>query len=169
MPFEPNVVRLWRALPREARLEAAHSFWERPTEEAAVAAAQEIVKILRVRPQAFHKVPLDQRVRAVAGLAAPPDTLAEALLISLHVDARRDLLVAFLDALAIPHEEGMIDDESDDFDPPAAEAVRAALPALLERFPAAQIAVYWNALWLQDGERWAALAEVVDELSAAAG
>lgn len=168
MPFEPNVVRLWRALPREARLEAAHSFWERPTEEAAVAAAQEIVKILRVRPQAFHKVPLDQRVRAVAGLAAPPDTLAEALLISLHVDARRDLLVAFLDALAIPHEEGMISEE-DDFEPPTAAAVRGALPALLARFPAEQIAVYWNALWLQDGERWAALAEVVDELPAAAG
>jgi len=168
MPFETNVVRLWRALSREARLEAAHSFWERPTEEAAVAAAQEIVKILRVRPQAFHKVPLDQRIRAVAGLAAPPDSLAEALLISLHVDARRDLLVAFLDALAIPHEEGMIGDE-DEFAPPTADAVRAALPGLLERFPADHIAVYWNALWLQDGERWAALAEVVDDLPATAG
>lgn len=72
MPFEPNVVRLWRSLSRDARTEAARSFWERPTEEAAVAAAQEIVKILRVRPQAFHKIPLEQRVRAVAGLAAPP-------------------------------------------------------------------------------------------------
>ncbi|MCB1009058.1 MAG: hypothetical protein KDB94_09200 [Acidobacteria bacterium] len=166
MPFEPNVVRLWRSLSRDARTEAARSFWERPTEEAAVAAAQEIVKILRVRPQAFHKIPLEQRVRAVAGLAAPPDSLAEALLISLHVDSRRALLIAFLDALAIPHEEGMIDDESDDFDPPTADAVRAALPALLERFPADEIRTYWNALWLQDGERWTALVDVVDELPA---
>lgn len=168
MPFEPNVVRLWRALSREARLEAARGFWERPTEEAAVAAAQEIVKILRVRPQAFHKVPLEQRVRAVAGLAAPPDTLAEALLISLHVDARRPLLVAFLDALGIAHEDGLIDEE-EDFEAPRADAVRSALPALVASFPVDQIRVYWNALWLQDTERWNALAEVVDELPAGAG
>ncbi len=168
MPFEPNVVRLWRALSRAARLEAARGFWERPTEEAAVAAAQEIVKILRVRPQAFHKVPLEQRVRAVAGLATPPDGLAEALLISLHVDARQALLVAFLDALGIPHEEGMLDEE-EDFEPPRAEAVRAALPELLARFPADEIHVYWNALWLQDPKRWGALAQVVDELPANAG
>jgi hypothetical protein len=168
MPFQPNVVRLWRALSREARLAAARGFWERPTEEAAVAAAQEIVKILRVRPQAFHKVPLEQRVRAVAGLAAPPDALAEALLISLHVDARQPLLVAFLDAIGVAHEEGLIDDE-EDFEAPGADAVRAALPALLASFPAEQIRVYWNALWLQDPGRWAALAEIVDELPASAG
>lgn len=60
----------------------------------------------------------------------------------------------------------MIDDESDDFDPPTADAVRAALPALLERFPADEIRTYWNALWLQDGERWTALVDVVDELPA---
>ena len=58
MSFEPSTSRLWRTLPREVRLEAARAFWNRPGEEAAALAAQEIVKLLRVRPQAFHKVPL---------------------------------------------------------------------------------------------------------------
>lgn len=163
MPFETTTLRLWKSLAREERVEAARAFWERPSEEAALAAAQEIVKILRVRPQAFHKVPLEQRVRAVAGLAAPPEALADALLISLHVDARRELLVAFLEALGIPHEEGLIEEEAE-FEPPAVDRVRAALPALLVGHSPERVRVYWNALWLQDPERWAALAEVADEL-----
>lgn len=159
MSFETSALRLWRTLPREERLEAARAFWERPTEEAAVAAAQEVVKILRVRPQAFHKVPLDQRVRAVAGLATPPESLAEALLLSLHVGARRPLLGAFLDALAIPHEEGLIDEETE-VAPPTETAARAALASLRADHSDAAIRLYWNALWLQDRERWAALEPV---------
>jgi hypothetical protein len=63
--FETTPLKLWRALPREDRVEAARAFWERPTEEAGALAAREIVNILRVRPQAFHKVPLVERVREV--------------------------------------------------------------------------------------------------------
>jgi hypothetical protein len=156
MSFELTTLRLWRTLSREERVEAARAFWNRPPEEAAIAAAREIVQILRVRPQAFHKIPLEQRVSALAGLAAPPEVLAEALLLALHVEARRELLGACLDALAIPHEAGMIADDAD-FAPPGEAAARAALDTLKTRFPADQIRVYWNALWLQDRERWGAL------------
>lgn len=156
MPFEPTTLKLWRTLPREARLEAARAFWNRPSEEAALGAAREIVQILRVRPQAFHKVPLEQRVSLLAGLAAPPEALVEALLLALHVERRRELLGAFLEALGIPHEEGMIADDTE-FAPPTEAAARAALESLRPRFPADQIRVYWNALWLQDRARWGAL------------
>ncbi len=156
MSFEPSTSRLWRTLPREVRLEAARAFWNRPGEEAAALAAQEIVKLLRVRPQAFLKVPTEQRVRALAGLAAPPEALAEALVLALHVGARRDLLAAFLDALGITHEEGMLADDAE-FPPPDEAAARGALAQLTGRFDADAIRVYWNALWLQDRERWGAL------------
>ncbi|GMU64700.1 MAG: hypothetical protein AMXMBFR36_09740 [Acidobacteriota bacterium] len=160
MTFETTPLKLWRALPREDRVEAARAFWERPTEEAGALAAREIVNILRVRPQAFHKIPIEQRVRAVAGLAHPPDALADALLLSLHVGARRALLGDFLDALGIEHEEGLI---ADDVELPAIDEprVRAALDALRAKgHGAAAIATYWNALWLQDPERWGPLEKV---------
>jgi hypothetical protein len=156
VPFETSSLKLWRSLAREDRLEAARAFWERPPQEAGVAAAQEIVKILRVRPQAFHKIPIGQRVSALAGLAHPPENLADALLVALHVGARRPLLVDFLDRLAIPHEEGLISDEAEL--PEITEAAaREALAALELRHPARSIRVYWNALWLQDPVRWRAL------------
>lgn len=163
MPFEPSPLRLWKSLDRDTRIEAARSFWRRPTEEAAVAAAREIVSILRVRPQAFHKIPIEQRVRAVAGLANPPEALADALILSLHVDARRELLVAFLDALGIPHEQGLIAEDTEMPEVPV-DAVRAAAPALVAAHGAAAVRVYWNALWLQDPGRWTALATVAAEL-----
>lgn len=167
MPFETTTHRLWRTLSREDRLDAARAFWRRPPEEAALAAAREIVQILKVRPQAFHKVPLEQRVRAVAGLASPPEALAEALLVALHVESRRELLGAFLDGLGVAHEEGMIAEDAE-FQPPSEAAVRAAAATLAERFGPDRLRVYWNTLWLQDRERWAALETVAEGFSPAA-
>jgi hypothetical protein len=167
MPFETSAHRLWKTLGREERLEAARAFWERPSETAAIAAAREIVGILKVRPQAFGKVPLEQRVRAVAGLASPPEVLAEALILALHMEKRRELLGAFLDALGIAHEEGLIAEDAV-FDPPTPERARAALAALSGRFGEAAIRVYWNALWLQDRERWGALEGALEAPAASA-
>lgn len=157
MPFETTTLRLWRTLGREDRLEAARAFWNRPSEEAAVVAAREIVQILKVRPNSFHKIPLEQRVRAVAGLAAPPEALAEALLVALHVEKRRALLGAFLDALGIAHEEGLIKDE--DVARPGSEKLAEAAKHLAATFPAEDVRLYFSTLVLQDPDTWGGLAE----------
>jgi hypothetical protein len=162
--FETSPTRLWRSLEREDRLAAARAFWEHPTEEAAVAAAREVVQILHARPQAFHKIPIEQRVRAVAGLAHPPDALADALLLSLHVGDRRELLSDFLDAAGIPHEEGMIPDDVELPDLDEATARQALETLRTKGYAPAMVRLYWNALWLQDPERWQALETVAGEL-----
>ncbi len=168
MAFETSIVRLWRSLGRPDRDDAARAFWAHPPEQAAPLAAQEIVKLLRVRPQAFSKIPLAQRVHALAGLAHPAESVAEALLVALHLEQRRSLLVDFLDALGIPHEEGLL---AEDVEIPAPDVttVRAVAEQLRETHGASAIRVYWNALWLQDPERWGALETVADELFPAAG
>jgi hypothetical protein len=163
MPFESSPLRLWKSLPRPEREQAARAFWEHPPQEAAPAAAREIVQLLRVRPQAFHKIPLESRVRALAGLAHPPDAVAEALVVALHLGPRRPLLADFLDQIGVAHEEGLIAEDAEIAAPDEA-AVRKAAAALRERHDAAAIRLYWNALWLQDAERWQALAAVADEL-----
>jgi hypothetical protein len=163
MPFEPTPLRLWKSLTKVEREQAARAFWEHPPEEAAPAAAREIVKLLRVRPQAFGKIPLESRVRALAHLAHPPDAVAEALVVALHLGPRRPLLADFLDALGIAHEDGLIAEDTE-LPPPDEAAVRAAGAALKERHEAAAVRTYWNALWLQDKERWHALEVVANEL-----
>jgi len=163
MPFETSPLRLWKSLPRPDREEAAKAFWSHPPEHAGAEAAREIMNLLRVRPQAFHKIPLASRVRALAGLAHPPESVADALVLALHLDSRRQLLVDFLDALGVEHQDGMIDEETE-VPAPTLEAVRAAAPPLVARHSADAVRVYWNALWMQDRERWAALETVAAEI-----
>jgi hypothetical protein len=163
MPFETTAARLWRSLDRDARERAARAFWERPPEEAAAAAARAVVELLKMRPQAFARLAPEARVRALARLAQPPEAVADALLVALHLAERRELLAAFLDALGVPHEEGLIAEEVE-IAPVDAARARAALAELRAAHEAAAIRLYWNALWLQDAERWAGLSEIADEI-----
>ena len=156
MPFETNSLRLWKNLPRPERELAARTFWQHPPQEAAVLAAREVVQLLRVRPQAFHKIPVEARVRALAGLANPSEGVAEALLVALHLDARRPLLVDFLDALGVAHEEGLIPEDAE-ITPPDDAQLAPIAAELATRHGAAAVRLYWNVLWLQDRERWTAL------------
>jgi hypothetical protein len=166
MPFESSSVRLWRALDRPLRDRAARAFWQDPPQEAAALAVQEIVKLLRVRPQALPKVPVAQRASALAALAQPPEALAESLLVALHLECRRELLADFLDSLGITHEQGLLAEDAE-FPPPEAEQLEGALSTLRAKHPDDAIRLYWNALWIQDPERWAALSGFADALAAA--
>ena len=62
------------------------------------------------------------------------------------------MLIAFLDALGLPHEDGVLKDESTA--PIPLDDLKKACAALGSESPSA-IRVYLNTLWLQDGERWA--------------
>jgi len=163
MPFELSATRLWKTLGREERERAAHAFWQQPPQDAAATAASEIVQLLHMRPQAFAKLSPEARARALARLAQPPESLADALLVAFHFAARRPLLAAFLDGLGVPHEGGLIDEELE-IGPVDAERARKALAELRPAHEAAAIRLYWNALWLQDREQWAGLAEIAGEI-----
>lgn len=156
MVFETTAVRLWKRLSREDRAEAAAAFWKAPPQEALGLALGAIVKSRKVRPQVARSLSDEERSRALASVLDPGEPLAASLLVALHLGPRRPLLVAFLDALGLPHEDGVLAEEADKAPPPAAEAVGAATEAL-SAFPKGQIEVYYNTLWLQDPERWAAL------------
>ncbi len=75
---------------------------------------------------------------------------------------RRPLLAAFLDALGLPHEDGVLKEEADAAAPVTVEKAKAAIggPRVL---PAGEVRTYLNTLWLQDPERWAALEAAVEE------
>lgn len=169
MTFEATSTRLWKRLPPQERLAAAQHFWQQPPQELLGTALGAIVKARRLRPQVARSLPPEARARALAMLLDPGEPLAAALLVALHLGERRALLVAFLDALGLPHEEGLLGEEADRQPAPTPDAVRSALRPLLASFPAAELSVYLNTLWLQDPERWAALPEAADALPAQAG
>ena len=166
MAFHPTATRLWKHLPPEERLAAASAFFAEPPPELAGAALGALVKARHLRPQAARALAPEAQARILATVLDPGEPLAQGLLVSLHLGARRPLLGAFLDALGLPHEDGVLKDEADAVGPVTLEKARQAVAALAS-FPAAEVRTYLNTLWLQDPERWGVLQAAEDAAPAA--
>lgn len=160
MAFETTATRIWKRLEPADRLEAARALLHEPAPDALAAVLGAVIRARRLRPQVARAMPPDQQAKVLAGVLDPGEPLAASLLVALHLAARRPLLCAFLDALALPHEDGVLKEEADALPPPAADKLAAAVRELSAAFPAGQVHAYLNTLLLQDPERWSGLAEV---------
>jgi len=153
---EMRPARLWRQMPAEQRHSAAAAFWE--DEQAALEQAEAVALIARqikFRPKSVLALAVDKKSRLLASIAQVSDLLAARLLVSYHLEHQRPMMGAFLDALGMAHEDGLIKDES----PKAPEAgtLDAAVSTLAANYPAADVARYfWTLLW-QDPATWGGL------------
>jgi hypothetical protein len=159
--------RLWKRLTPAERLEASTYFWQEPGAELEVTAIVTLARARNMRAQTTRGLTVEQKVKALAQVLDPGETLAGGLVVALHLGARRALLAAFLDLLKIPNEEGLLKEEAASLPPPTADEARAAVVELAGRFPVHEVEVYLNALWLQDPERWGVLEASSEWLSAA--
>jgi hypothetical protein len=157
MPFHTTATRLWKSLAPDERLRAASALFAEPPPELIGTAISALAKARHLRPQAARALAPDAQARILATVLDPGEPLAQGLLVGLHLAERRPLLGAFLDALQLPHEDGILKEEADQAPPVSEASARAALDAL-SSFPADQVRIYLNTLWLQDPERWLALA-----------
>ncbi len=154
--METTATRLWKRLTREERLDAAQHFFREPPQELLGSAYGAIVKVRHVRPQVARTLPVDEQAKTLAAVSDLGEPLAASLLVALHLGSRRQLLSAFLDALGLPHENGLLK-EDDDGSPIDREAAQKGIAAIAGAFPRPWVDLYLNVLWLQDTTRWAAL------------
>src|SRR6185295_4332220 len=104
-----------------------------------------IVNARRMRPQAARALKPEEQARILASVLDPGEAVSSAL------------LVVFLDAVGLPHEDGVLTEEADALPPLGEEKTREGVLALKAKFPVDQVLTYVNVLWLQDPERWQAL------------
>ena len=98
---------------------------------------------------------LKRRRKHLVGLPQVSDLLAARLLVAYHLAHQRPMMGAFLDALGIAHEEGLIKEEAPSA--PDAGALDEAVQTLTAEFPKDDVARYfWTLLW-QDPETWGGL------------
>ena len=145
----------------EQRQRLARAFWE--DEEAAndqVQAALLIAQQKKFRPKTVISLDLDRKARHLASLAALPDTIAARALIVYHLAEQRPMMGAFLDALGIAHENGLIQQE--DVKPDASK-IPAAAAQIAKAYPPDDVRLYLNTLLCQDPETWGALEGIVSE------
>jgi hypothetical protein len=160
---ELSPARLWRSLEPEERVLAARAFfahaWSDPSARREGELA--IARALRFREEAVRKLPLDKRAGYLAKAVQPADSLAGSLLLALHLEERRSVLAAFLDALGIPHDQGMIA-EDHDVQPPGQQALARATEALDARFSTREVDVYLASLLALDPGTWEGLGDVLE-------
>jgi hypothetical protein len=158
MTFQATATRIWKRLTPQERLAAATHFWQSPPEETTPGALSAIVQVRRMRPQVVRTLPPETRARYLASILEPGETVAASLLIALHLGERRALLSAFLDALELPHENGLLKEEAFETRP-TIEKAREAVKTLAAAFPPHELETYLNTLYLQDPDHWQVLAE----------
>jgi len=145
-------------MPAEQRLAAADAFWREDQSDIQMQHVDAIVTIakrLNFRPKSVQALPVERRTKLLAQLSDVSDAVATRALISYHFTAKRDLMAAFLDALGIAHDNGMINEES--VAPPTRDQLVAAIGRLRSAFPAVDVDLYLRTLATLDGDTWAEL------------
>lgn len=151
--------RLWSALDPDTRAAAARALYARASRAGDAGRAEAdlaVARALRFRESAVRRLPVERRVHYLCRAARPDDALAASLLVAFHLAARSRMLAAFLDALGIPHDDGLIR-EGHRLEPPAAAALEAAVDRLFETFPAEEVGLYLASLLAVDSDTWGGL------------
>ena len=148
--------RLWKQMTLDQRIRAARAFWEDPdATDDQVQAAFLIAQQKKFRPKTVIGLGVDRKARHLATLGGLPDAMAARALIVYHLAEQRPMMGAFLDALGIKHEQGLIEEEAVK---PDADKIGPAAALLAQQFPADDVRIYLNTLLSQDPETWGGLA-----------
>jgi hypothetical protein len=151
--------RMWKRMTLDQRERVARTFWSDPdATDDQVQAALLIAQQKKFRPKTVIGLDLDRKARHLATLGTLPDTTAARALVIYHLADQRPMMAAFLDALGIAHEDGLI--KEDDVKPDA-EKIGGAVEQLRSQFPKEDVELYLNTLLCQDPETWGALGEIV--------
>ncbi len=147
--------RLWKHMTLDQRTRAARAFWGDPeATDDQVQAAFLIAQQKKFRPKTVIGLDLDRKAKHLATLGTLPDAMAARALIVYHLAEQRPMMGAFLDALGIAHENGLIQEDSVK---PDAAKIGPAAAHLAQQFPSDDVRIYLSTLLSQDPETWGGL------------
>lgn len=153
--FRPS--RIWRRMTSELRQQAAEVFWlDEQAADQQIEAIGAIAGAMKFRPKSVIALPLDRKAKYLASLPVMPDTIAARALVSYHLETQRPMMAAFLDALGIAHEDGLINEDT--VPSPDPEKLKAAAEELAGKYPPDHVRLYFSTLVSQDPETWKELA-----------
>lgn len=158
-PETPSPALLWKGMSEDQRLQAADAFWrEADGADQQIEAMVLLAQRLKARPKFIATLPVDKKAKHLAHYVGMPDVLAARLLVSYHLAHQRPMMAAFLDALGIVHDNGLINDEMSGA--VADDKLKAGAAALAAAYPPDDVRLYFETLVLQDPDTWAGLASL---------
>jgi hypothetical protein len=158
----PRPTHLLKAMTEEQRQQAAIAFWE---DEQSLAEQAEVVGLIarqiNFRAKSVVALPTERKAKHLLRMGRVSDLVAGRMLVTYHLAHQRPMMAAFLDALGIGHEDGLITEEN--VTPPDAGTLGEAARTLAERFPPADVRLYFSTLLLQDADTWGSLRDHLPE------
>src|SRR3954452_2954778 len=150
--------RLWRRMTADQRLRAARAFWaEEEATEDQMHAVLLIAQQKKFRPKFVLNLDDERRAKHLAGMVGLPEALAARCLVVYHLHDHREMMGAFLDALGLKHDNGLIEDDEVKPDP---EKIGPAVDTIAARYPAEDVSLYLTTLFIQDPGTWGGLDEL---------
>jgi hypothetical protein len=156
---------VWELMSEDDKKEAAKAFWNGADRESRAALEMALAQDLKFRAQSVRQLSADRVAGRLVRLAETlPETVLFQYLFHLHMADRRPLMVSYLDAVGLPHEDGVLD-LPEDFEGPDAAKVEAAAEQLVKDEGEAAL-VYLTTLRVADAELWAGLDPVLKGFAA---
>jgi hypothetical protein len=153
--FRPS--RIWKRMTPERRSDAAQLFWsDEQSAEQQVEACASIATHMKFRAKTVLGLPAEKKTAYLVRLPNVTDAVAARALVNYHLERQRPMMSAFLDALGITHDNGLINDET--VVKPESEKLRSAAEAIAASYPAPDVALYLSTLVSQDPDTWGELA-----------
>ena len=144
----------------EKRLVAANAFWsDEHGHEQQVEVIVTLARKLNFRPKSVPALPLERRAKLLAGMDVS-DAVASRGLIAYHLAAERPMMGAFLDALNIAHDNGLI--TAEEVPAPDKAQLAEAVRTLKAAFPEDAVRLYLHTLLLLDGDTWSDLGALLE-------
>ena len=142
----------------DRRRQAAQDFYDdQSLKEFHRAAEMFIARNKNFRPAFVKKLPREKRASYLATLPLPPDLIGQ-LIVTYHFAHQRPLMSAFLNALSIANDNGVISDSAEVTKPDEA-ALKAAAEKVRSEFPGEDVRIYFATLRAQNTDLWGGLPE----------
>ncbi len=120
-----------------------------------------VAKDMKFRPQSVRKLSAERVAPRLARLAAEmPATAFFQFLFHFHMAEGRELMVEYLDAVGLPHKNGVLD-LPDEFEAPTAEATAGPARDLIAKH-GREALVYLGTLAVADAEFWDGMSPVLE-------
>jgi hypothetical protein len=156
---------VWDLMSEDEQREAAKALWESADGRSRSGVEQALAKELKFRPQSVRKLPFERVATRMLRLADDqPDAVLFQFLLHLHLGARRELLVEYLDAIGLPHKEGILD-LPDDAKAPDVATVEAQGRDLLKAHGQRAL-VYLATLKVADSDFWSGVDPLLEDYAA---
>lgn len=155
---------LWKELPSSTRLALADAFWREKDDDSPettmqhVEAIAAIARRMNFRAKSVQALPIDRKARQLAQMSDVSDAVATRALIAYHFSAQRPMMAAFLNALGVANDNGLI--TAEEVAAPETEQLRAAV-GQLDEYPADAVSLYLRTLTVVDEDTWRNLPAVI--------